>query len=743
MEELIGRDGKVPIFIQYILQYCIVDPDKDPPIIRKDYPEELQNLARVSVPNRSPGPQDIVIPNWQRRIVWGEENLIELLETKSQMYGTIILAKGVSSTESWKLIDGLQRLSVGTAVVHCLWEFVLSPSPSMPIQKDRYKQLQNEIGSRYPIVQWNHKRLMEHSRNAISDSYKNFYREVSGYIKKQIEDVNNNEKFKNNILDAFLMRQVAIDPYHGFTEEHDLINTFLGINRTGEVLSQLDLLRSSIISQMEHLKIEKFPQSYIFEFENRFTEIFQSEKSNKFFKSLGTQLYNIMYENTAIINHISDEKVTMLGSKPEYIFKNWDTVDKHDFDDLLEYIDAIWEIANKKIKKNEAKWKFPYIAQMKNFSLPFCMFAWFYYRNHYTKFLKIKQRFVLMEALENKAKILKITVDELQNKINKNELKLDKELEETHERFNKMIEKRDDYKSKLKEAKEEKNVQEIEKYNQKIKELFLDEPKYQDLFKDLPDFLGGDLITLKEQWSFYRAMTRKVLDGDIGKTERILHAVMRGEIDTMEILCKKLSPESAGDLNDAPDPGWLRAILLSARYSSKKPQLIFNACLLPKRGLLLSAESVQPEFDPLNFGSKKSDYQIDHLIPNQSSHTMENERGYEQINNLVNLAPLNTVKNGTRGNDSCSSTLASNNIYNEMRQRHPYCKWLIDEHYKDHIKDPDVFRVTGTEDPLPPEKTDRTMCKPLDTQLNLIEGQKYKICEDRINKLQELLNDKL
>lgn len=50
MEELIGRDGKVPIFIQYILQYCIVDPDKDPPIIRKDYPEELQNLARVSVP---------------------------------------------------------------------------------------------------------------------------------------------------------------------------------------------------------------------------------------------------------------------------------------------------------------------------------------------------------------------------------------------------------------------------------------------------------------------------------------------------------------------------------------------------------------------------------------------------------------------------------------------------------------------------------------------------------------------
>jgi len=741
MEEIIGRDGKVPIFIQYILQYCIVDPDKIPPITREHYPEELQNLARVSVPNRSPGPQDIVIPNWQRRIVWGEENLIELLETKSQMYGTIILAKGQSSTESWKLIDGLQRLSVGTAVVHCLWEFVLSPSPSMPIQKDRYNQLQNEIGSRYAIVQWNHKRLMEHSRNAISDSYKNFYREVSGYIKKQIEDVNNNENFINNILDAFLMRQVAIDPYHGFTGKQDLINTFLGINRTGEVLSQLDLLRSSIISQMENLGIDKFSQSYIFEFENRFTEIFQSEKSNKFFKSLGTQLFNIMYDKQDE-KHISNEQI-IKGCNPEYIFKNWDTVDKHDFDDLLDYIETIWEIANKKIKKNEAKWKFPYIAQMKNFSLPFCMFAWFYYRNHYTKFLEIKEGFVFDEALENKAKILKITVEELKNKINKNELKLDKELEETHERFNKMIEKRDDYKSKLKEAKEEKNEPEIEKYNQMIKDLSLKEAKYQDLFKDLPDFLGGDLITLKEQWSFYRAMTRKVLDGDIGKTERILHAVMRGEIDNMEILCKKLSPESAGDLNDAPDPGWLRAILLSARYSSKKPQLIFNACLLPERGLLLSAESVQPEFDPLNFGTKKIDYQIDHLIPNQSSHTMENERGYEQIDNLVNLAPLNKSKNGSRGNNSCSSTLASGNIYNEMTQRHPYCKWLIDVHYQVRKNDPDVFRVTGTEDPLPPEKKDPTKCKPLDTQLNLIEGQKYKICEDRINKLQELLNDKL
>jgi len=107
--ETITRDGGCPVYLAYITNYCIVDDVSDPKITRADYNQTLQSLApRIT---GTAGPQDIKIPSWQRKLVWDKIMIDSLVNSESSMFGTVILSKGDRQTDTWTLIDGLQRFS--------------------------------------------------------------------------------------------------------------------------------------------------------------------------------------------------------------------------------------------------------------------------------------------------------------------------------------------------------------------------------------------------------------------------------------------------------------------------------------------------------------------------------------------------------------------------------------------------------------------------------------------------------
>ena len=112
-----------------------------------------------------------------------------------------------------------------------------------------------------------------------------------------------------------------------------------------------------IIQQAEE---QKWNESDIGEIENRFTEVFQSGKI-KAAKVLGKHLYDA------------------LDSDPNIVFDKWECLQKDDVDDLLDFVDKVYDASNANDGDENKKW--PYLYE--NFQcgdIPFAIIVWFYYK---------------------------------------------------------------------------------------------------------------------------------------------------------------------------------------------------------------------------------------------------------------------------------------------------------------------------------------------------------------------------
>jgi len=731
----ITRDGSCPTFAAYCTNFCVVDPTSDPPVTRESYPDELQRCALRS--SGTGGPQDIRIPAWQRKLVWDEENIDDLIHTQSSMYGTVILSKGPAQTDSWILIDGLQRFSVGTAILFSLYDKVLAPSPNNQSEARYFTTIKNQIGNLSPVFIWNHNMLLNHGRTGIKKSYKRMFDEIEKYIIKNLND--DPEQFGKDMSTALLVRQIAVDPYSGFLEPSELLKTFIEINRTGEPLNKLDLLRANLIEQMGKCN---FPVTMIDELENQFTEVFQPQKGSAYYTNLGTQLYNIMFvlPDTGQLGTQNTGQM-IIGNDPKYVFPRWNNIEKQDFDDLFEYVQNVWDLTKEKQPTDRTKWKWPYMAEISVYKLPFIMLIWFYYKNHYLQFLRVKHDFEEQKKLEIKSKSLQIPLEELQNRIDAGD-KLDFEAanNQAKEEIQEIIlnhAKLSELKTELTTANDNSETDRIDELDQEIKSILDKERPFPGLFDDLPDFLDGDLDTEDDKVKFYRAMVRKVLDGNIGKTEKILHEIMRGTLTSMDEVSEALNPDNAGTITGPANENWLKGKLMTAKKTGGTPKLVFNACLLPLRG---QSTASQVPFKPMIFRNGTGFYNIDHLIPDSKSD--ENLRGYNELQTLVNLAPLEWEKNNSALATPCSLKLSTSLIYDTIKGIHPYCKWLVDEHYTQHQNDKKVYPISGTSSTQSNED-DSSKRHPFDSQVNLLEGHQNSIAIERISKLVEILTPRL
>ncbi len=128
--------------------------------------------------------------------MWGKDEIKKFLESKSILFGTVILAQ-TPQDEPKILLDGLQRFAIATAILNYLYPLVLSPIPSRQDISEHFKRLKGEVDSRQLIFAHNDKALREYTRIGISTSYEQLYENVKSTINEELE---NPKEFAKKII---------------------------------------------------------------------------------------------------------------------------------------------------------------------------------------------------------------------------------------------------------------------------------------------------------------------------------------------------------------------------------------------------------------------------------------------------------------------------------------------------------------------------------------------------------------
>lgn len=653
------------MYVEYGVMYAITDTEIPP---EKFSPEVKKCRANV-----------IKIPNFQRKLVWKEEDVNDIISMKGRLYGNVVLAK-ITDNQPSLLIDGLQRLSVITALLNALYDEVLNDKPIKANEAQYFDQIKTKITNASAVFLHNHQILSNHSRIGIRESYAKLFKVVKEYVLKKLNTAKEAQEFAEQLNFALLDKQIAIDPYSGFTDMNEIISTFKNMNSTGILLTDIDLLRADIMAHVEEMK---WNSDKVIKAENRFTEIFDPTKTNQFTKILGINLYNTFDKNH------------------KDIFPDWDSFSEESLEEFYNYIDRVDSAALDTLTTNETKYKWPYLAEIYRCgALPFASFVWLFYKKHYLKFLEEKKK--IQEELELESKQKNQPYDPVV---------FEKIIEDNMSKIELQI--------KLSQLNSNNDKEEIDDLNKKIDNLKKSNAKYKNLFEDLPDFLGGDLDTHTTGHKFLRAAYRRVLDDTVGKTQHILLSVLNGTTSSFDSLSDLFNPnQNSGTLDGKPNSGWLKQKIIEG--DSSRSKIIFNACKLPTR-------NSHNCFEPFIWKNKNGFWNIDHLIPESNiTNPNANNPGELQVNTVVNFAPLDYNSNNTAKSTQCIQKLSSQtSFYSQIKHQHQYVEWLVDVHYHAHEKDPQTSH----------------QLHPLNDHRELIPGDK--IATERVEKIYDILSDKL
>jgi len=265
----ISRTGQCPIFLDYVTQQALIPRAGT---LSSDFIQLTQYNFRW-----------IDIPCYQRGLVWEEEDFEQLLNSRSIFMGNAIFGsfelptpRGSfdrvpdTATHYEVLVDGLQRFSIGTALLHILHLFVLSNHPRYPNEVQHYAALGMKAGSWAPVYEHNDHELTHHHRKAVRASYVEFKGILANWIENEFNQ-GRGQALAARIQHLFLQRQIAPDSYYGFRSEYDVTSTFIGLNTIRVQLSIVDWLRSVIVDRGA---TSGWAANALGDIDNRFTEVF-------------------------------------------------------------------------------------------------------------------------------------------------------------------------------------------------------------------------------------------------------------------------------------------------------------------------------------------------------------------------------------------------------------------------------------------------------------------------------------
>ena len=301
----IQRSGPTPNYYEYICNYLLIPYSGAPS-------PHVQALT-------APGQQLnwIDIPRFQRGISWNIDNVKELLQSTSILLGNAILSQFNRNQLQFPnlpqnqpnylvLVDGLQRLAVGTALLAVLHDQVLSPAPNRPGDAHYFVALAARVVPFSAIYQHNDKEFLAHPRQAIRDQYAILRNEIDEYIQEELI-AGRGKILADVIVPTFVARQLALDIYFNF-QRTELLNTFIGINTVRVDLGPVDLLRAHILEKAtsagwseadiesiendftETLTVDQKPKQHFLPFVNAAIKAIEKNAGNRLFASWGTAL---------------------------------------------------------------------------------------------------------------------------------------------------------------------------------------------------------------------------------------------------------------------------------------------------------------------------------------------------------------------------------------------------------------------------------------------------------------------
>jgi len=306
--------------------------------------------------------------------VWDDEKLDELLASKSGFLGNAILgqfpiaaprsngfARLPQSTPSYELlIDGLQRFSIGTALLSILHPLVLANNPLNSVAAPFFSPLRTFAASLAPIYQHNDNELQNHSRQAVSESYIAFRATLGNFLLDEVKS--RPSHIAESIQHLFLERQIAPDTYYGFGSPAEIVGTFIGLNTIRVQLNIVDWLRSLIIEKGAR---NGWTTAEIEDAENHFSEVFLDDK--------GTAPESELMPLAAIIKDAIVEPAP--SGTPMRVFPSWST--QLAVTEVRDFLDFVSNLA--------ASNSNPYFSEIKNCgAIPLASCICFYYRRFLT-----------------------------------------------------------------------------------------------------------------------------------------------------------------------------------------------------------------------------------------------------------------------------------------------------------------------------------------------------------------------
>ena len=549
------RIAETCTFLEYATQWCLV-PQSGASV--------LADASSIGADHSNSRWFDI--PSYQRGLVWNEDHIENLLCQNSEFLGNVIFCEIAgerqgkykhlpSNTDKYSIvIDGLQRFSIGTALLNVLHPVYLSDNSVDSASSLGLVQKIKERTGLKSIYIHNNRELIIHNRISIKESYVKFLKKLEKWVDKQRKE--NEKEFIEQIV-SLLNRQITTDVYIGFKSPYALTNTFIGLNVNRVQLNDTDWLRAIIIDQGGACG---WPHQDLESIDNLFTKTFtvDGSKENKelspFVKILKTALTT---SNTSKENPC------------QFVFKSWSLFPSPtlDIEDVKKFLRFVSDIKN--YTDNH------YFNEIRACgALPFCSLIVYYYRNKIGKSV-------------------------------------------------------------------------------------------------WPGFENGEHLDSNELAVFLRGCYRVLIDGSIGKTNKIMMDLFKNSDNDLINAAQALSHTYLEIKMDEPvDMAWLTSKLQQIEHNNA--QRVFNLCRLPE----LNDDS---GFTPDDYNRNKDGYIIKQLIPVKPS-AIKNQPGELQIKKLPNLIPL--PPNLLIENVDCSDKLTELSKSMPEEKAHPYLKWLVDNQAK-------------------------------------------------------------
>jgi hypothetical protein len=335
-----------------------------------------------------------VVPSFQRGVEWDVEDIEKFVEGGSALLGTAILGVFPADPGQWPylqpphlrrapdsvsvLVDGLQRLSVGTCLLSVLHTEVLCAAPASPQHAGHFARMSHRCVPDAVLYLHNDQMLASHERAAVSEPYRNLRERVQTYVKERL--TSDAARFANEMERLFLHRQISVDSYTGFASQTQLAQCFIGINTVRVDLDDLDLLRSMVVDRAFRAN---WSPADVQDAENEFTDTFTDDGTKQPDKDLEPFI--------AIVLDLLEGKSP--GANPQLVFPSWPQVlDIQEVRRFLAFIDNMVVAADTNLYLRE-------ILQVG--TIPFAGVIGYYYHRQQTQVNAGQPSFFTGGALED------------------------------------------------------------------------------------------------------------------------------------------------------------------------------------------------------------------------------------------------------------------------------------------------------------------------------------------------------